>query len=89
MINKYGIKQSLPLFLVNLTKRYLKVNLINSPFYALGMPPHVYETLVAHGGFDSGKCRMTGCTNDKLLGRELCYLHLPFPYPMELNSDAG
>ncbi|ATY91657.1 hypothetical protein ECA3131 [Pectobacterium atrosepticum SCRI1043] len=35
--------------------------------------------ILAHGGFDSEKCRMAGCQNDKLLGRELCYLHLSFP----------
>lgn len=38
-----------------------------------------YLCIVAHGGFDSEKCRMMGCPNHKLHGRELCHLHIPFP----------
>ncbi|WP_420064285.1 hypothetical protein [Pectobacterium colocasium] len=39
----------------------------------------VHLCILAHGGFDSEKCRMAGCQNDKLLGRELCHFHIPFP----------
>jgi hypothetical protein len=38
-----------------------------------------YLCILAHGGFDSEKCRMADCQNHKLLGRELCHLHIPFP----------
>lgn len=38
-----------------------------------------YLCILAHGGFDSGKCRVAGCQNYKLIGRELCHLHIPFP----------
>ncbi|RJL50808.1 hypothetical protein D5071_12250 [Pectobacterium carotovorum] len=39
----------------------------------------VHLCILAHGGFDSEKCRMAGCKNLKLLGRELCHFHIPFP----------
>ncbi len=38
-----------------------------------------YLCILAHGGFGSEKCRMAGCQNHKVLGRELCHLHIPFP----------
>ncbi|ACT13937.1 conserved hypothetical protein [Pectobacterium carotovorum subsp. carotovorum PC1] len=38
----------------------------------------VHLCLLAHGGLDSEICRMAECKNNKLLGRELCYLHIPF-----------
>lgn len=38
-----------------------------------------YLCILAHGGFDSEKCRAVDCQNHKLLGRELCHLHIPFP----------
>lgn len=38
-----------------------------------------YLCILAHGGFDSEKCRMAGCHNHKLLGREICHLHFSFP----------
>lgn len=38
-----------------------------------------YLCILAHGGFDAGKCRIAGCQYHKLLGRELCHLHIPFP----------
>jgi len=38
-----------------------------------------YLCILAHGGFDSEKCRIVGCPNHKLVGRELCHLHIPFP----------
>lgn len=38
-----------------------------------------YLCILAHGGFDSKKCRVAGCKNHKLIGRELCHLHIPFP----------
>ncbi|QCA06216.1 hypothetical protein EGO56_14220 [Pantoea vagans] len=38
-----------------------------------------YLCILAHGGFSSEKCRMAGCKNHKVLGRELCHLHIPFP----------
>lgn len=63
-----------------------------SPLFALkvdepGVLPSVkeiqamkhYLSIVAHGGFDSEQCRMVDCPNNKLLGRELCHLHTPFP----------
>jgi hypothetical protein len=38
-----------------------------------------YLCVLAHGGFSPHKCRMSGCNNHQLLGRELCHLHITFP----------
>lgn len=38
-----------------------------------------YLCILAHGGFSSEKCSSMSCQNYKLLGRELCHLHITFP----------
>lgn len=38
-----------------------------------------YLCILAHNGFGPEKCRMARCQNHKLLGRELCHVHIPFP----------
>ncbi|AJZ88485.1 hypothetical protein VW41_05210 [Klebsiella michiganensis] len=38
-----------------------------------------FLAILAHDGFASEKCRMKGCENFKLKGREMCHLHLRFP----------
>jgi len=35
--------------------------------------------VLAHGGFESDKCRISGCTNRCLKGRALCQAHITFP----------
>lgn len=58
----------------------LKVNeLVRPPSENEIQAAKQYLCILAHGGFDSEKCRMTGCHNHKLLRRELCHFHLPFP----------
>lgn len=36
-------------------------------------------SLLAHGGISTEKCRMKGCENYNLKGRELCVKHISFP----------
>jgi hypothetical protein len=36
-------------------------------------------SLLAHGGTSAEKCRIKGCENYKLNGRELCVHHISFP----------
>ena len=36
-------------------------------------------SLLAHGGTSTEKCRLKGCQNYKLKGRELCVNHISFP----------
>ena len=36
-------------------------------------------SLLMHGGTSSSGCRIKGCTNRKLNGRELCVKHISFP----------
>jgi hypothetical protein len=35
--------------------------------------------ILAHRGFSSTTCRVLGCNNKKLKGREICFLHLSLP----------
>lgn len=58
----------------------LKVNeLVRPPSVNELQAAKQYLCILAHGGFGSDKCRMAECQNHKLLGRELCHLHILFP----------
>ena len=35
--------------------------------------------ILAHGGKDTSKCRMKGCNENRLKGREFCEKHITFP----------
>lgn len=51
----------------------------NPPEAALLASARSFLCILAHGGFAPGQCRHSGCANWKLLGRELCHMHLSFP----------
>jgi len=38
-----------------------------------------FLTILAHNGFESDNCRVSGCKNLKLKGKELCNVHLSLP----------
>ena len=35
--------------------------------------------VIAHGGFEDGRCAQAGCRNRRLIGRFMCHLHFAFP----------
>jgi len=62
------------------------------PLFGLKYRDHGYEpfqseieekkewlSILAHGGTQESECRIKGCKNLKLLGRELCVKHITFP----------